>query len=100
MTGKLKFGQRVGYSKVLVRREGRPKIGDAAEWRHFWKREHTRKTIGIVIGFRTLTNGHTDIGGNYSGDEHFPAYIVASSLYRNPVRVKPEDLTIIEEQMR
>lgn len=53
--------------------------------------------VGIIVGKRTLTDGHFSYGysdepGDYRPTRHFTAYLVAYDLRRKPVFVLPEHI--------
>ena len=60
---------------------------------------------GIIIGKRTLSNGHHAWESEGYGEgywlnepaEHFTAYLIAFDLRRKPVHVLPEHITPLEE---
>lgn len=50
---------------------------------------------GLVIGHRTLSNGHMDFVGDhyaYRAVEWFPAYLIAFDMIHKPVLVLPENV--------
>lgn len=56
---------------------------------------------GVIVGWRTLSNGDVEYGGwdgttEFSPTEHFKAYLVAYDMRRKPVYVRPDDLEEIE----
>lgn len=53
---------------------------------------------GVIVGWRTLSDGRVDRGGYYEPSEytptrHFKAYLVAFDMREKPLYVLPEDLT-------
>lgn len=51
----------------------------------------------MIIGSRLISNGinHSgDYGIEYQAEEYIYVYLVAYDMLRNPVYVKPEDLTV------
>lgn len=53
---------------------------------------------GLIVGRRTLHNGHNEGGGYddpivFVSKHRFTAYLVAYAMHRVPVLVRPEDLT-------
>lgn len=96
----MKLGQKVKFSKVLVRK--RSTELDKRGFREYWRRWHESEiqpTEGIVTGVRNLRNGVVeyihDEGYDFMPTEKFNAYVVSFSLHRRPVFVLPEHLTIL-----
>lgn len=53
---------------------------------------------GIIIGIRTLSDGivtNGDYGMEFSGVNHYPAYLVAYDVRRQPVFVFPQDVDLL-----
>lgn len=104
------FGDEVKFINNLKRRRSDYKCSS----QRFWKPDvfrlkwvmidklHRQKpliTTGIIIGIRTLRDGHTVYvgydGGNEASficDKTFKAYLVAIDMKRNPVYVLPKDI--------
>ncbi len=91
----LKLGTKVHFdhSSILWREH----LADSMRrWtRTRWgKDQHT----GVIVGWRTLSNGKVTYGNDWDGSdefrptEHFKAYLVAYDMRRKPVYVLPEDL--------
>ena len=98
---KLQLGDKIEASASIV------KDHDDMKRRTYWPR--TESPIkGMIVGKRTLSDGHTEDGFKYDGpdnydyeppvyvaDRYFAAYLVAVNLYHKPVLVLEEDITEI-----
>jgi hypothetical protein len=99
------LGQRVRYAEHIQRRHSRPGEFDGPD--KIWSAEpypggRTKGGEGIIVGKRTLSNGHTQWMGEYGGTvysvaESFTAYVIAFDLRRKPVFVLPQHITALEE---
>ena len=59
------------------------------------------KTEGVVIGFRTLTNGENHIGEYgetyYCAKEHFKVALIVFNQFKNPIYVPLNSIELINE---
>ena len=63
-----------------------------------WARRRVR---GIYVGYRTLSNGVTTMGGYEEGsyytiEDPFECWLIVQGPRLNPVRVFPKDVTIVK----
>jgi hypothetical protein len=112
------LGQRVRFTHPITRRSVpirtitvTERLGDMT-----WERERSINRAwepnpfapereGLIIGKRTLSNGHHAWESEGYGEgfwlnepaEHFTAYLIAFDLRRKPVHVLPEHITVISE---
>jgi hypothetical protein len=85
----LKFGDKILFDTILERgfhwRKG-GRYDDKARW---WHEHEVPPAEGIVIGIRTLRNGHVEYINSWINpfytEEHVKAYLVAFSISLNPV---------------
>jgi hypothetical protein len=87
----VKLGDKVRFSHHLVRSYGKDRT---------WNR-HSRSGEGVVVGTRTLQNGHVVYGtwddpNYFVPEEPVPAVLVAFHLRKAPVYVPPEDVEKID----
>lgn len=103
------LGERITFTHSLHRRSGwgehfgtRPGHRKAWEPRPAsWLIRQAENLHGIVVGIRTLSNGHVTYGDWEDGghvyhadkDGSFTAYLVAYDVRRKPVYVLPEHCT-------
>lgn len=99
------LGQRVRFVQHLRRVWG---VGNMNGSPKLWEptpdlgERTTPPREGIIIGKRTLSNGHWTYGGYedpgyYTAKEHFTAYMVVTDLRSAPVHVLPHHITPLEE---
>jgi monoamine oxidase len=109
-----KLGQRVRFTRPMARRPvgGRNITVTEGLGDRTWERErfinrawepdpYAPEREGIIIGKRTLSNGHHYWESEGYGEgywinepaEHFTAYLIAFDLHRKPVHVLPEHIT-------
>lgn len=71
----------------------------ASDWDRVWTPYNTETKLGIVVGVRTLANGHVDYdpdeGHTWKHGEAVHAVLVAWNLHRKPVLVAVADLKIL-----
>jgi len=92
MKGDLKIGQKVKYSTELLRRR------NVYNGICHWQPSNVSLKVGYIIGKRTLRNGeHNWEERTFYFTDSVIAYQVAPSLYQRASMVRPEDLTIIED---
>ena len=105
------FGDKISFYNHLIRR-GSTDATNARYWksdifRYEWIKvngRHRQKpliTTGIIIGSRTLRDGHIVYESHDDGQEScfitdkiFKAYLVATDMKRNPVYVLPKDIIV------
>lgn len=93
------FGRVVEFTAVINRESEEPDLNDPRWWtrpiRRIWKR-HEMNGSGLVIGWRTLSEGKVanlgEDGSLYQPDRFFRALLVVQNERSNPVRVLPEDI--------
>jgi len=76
---KLELGDKVKCTRRYVRtKEG---------FHRKWIARTVHPVTGIVIGKRTLSDGHIDYDKEYRPAHYKTAYLVAFSMHRNPVLI-------------
>ena len=91
-----KFGDSVSVN-IILERSHKVKIRNGSKGGtfraqcKFWREKAIATRVGILIGYRNLSNGtrewEGDVGYIYSPDEHFRAALVVFSERENPVYV-------------
>ncbi len=65
----------------------------------YWRKKPL-ETTGVIIGFRTLTNGenHSDYCGEtyYCAKEHFKVALVVFNQFKNPVYVPLNSIKVMK----
>lgn len=100
------LGDRVLFDMCDVLGRGSDRLPSGHPARHgylkTWKKNpylrRTERTLGVIVGSRTLANGYaswpySDEPIVFYPEHHFTAYLVAWDLHRRPVYLLPEDLT-------
>jgi hypothetical protein len=94
----LELGAKV-MVKGVISRKGmhRPQDHNRGIWKYWERIEILRERKGILVGYRVLSNGIRDWGGEddgiiYTPKEHFKAVMVVFSLITNPVYCRLEDV--------
>lgn len=96
------IGQRVVFTHPLVRQSTWDKDSrrSGRTWQpHPYTPLAEQEQEGIIIGKRTLANGDCDpweeeVGVIFHPKEHFPAYLIATDLHRNPSTVRVENVKL------
>lgn len=91
------LGQRVRFTQVLQRMD--VKVGARARHERHWLSVE-RAGEGVLVGYRTQSNGYTEWWGPEEGSEWrqtgtVRCALVATNLYRNPERVPLEALEVV-----
>ena len=94
------LGEKVTAASTLTRRHEPP---NRRRWVRVadWRAEMglpVDPVPGVIVGWRTLSDGRVDFGGYYEPTEyrptrHFKVYLVAFDMREKPLYVLPEDLT-------
>lgn len=102
----LALGQRVKFTRHLHRRarteDGARRTVKRWEPEGYPGQPEPEWREGVVVGRRTLSNGHVTWGGwedpgEYQGVHYFRAYLIAYDLTRKPVLVLPEHMKGIDQ---
>lgn len=90
------LGEKVTAASTITRRHEPP---NRRRWvRVADMRAEIEPVSGVIVGWRTLSDGRFDDFGYYEPSEylptrHFKAYLVAFDMREKPLYVLPEDLT-------
>lgn len=94
----MRLGDRVRASAILQRRSKYDGTGWGKD--RFWKSKPMAPRNGVFIGWRTLSNGHTnyniDEPADYTPKEYFRTALVVFSERENPVYVPLDALEAID----
>ena len=103
MSGEFTLGQPVMFTNPLQRCVGEYERGrETKTWESTWGPEFGPALKGIIVGKRSLADGHRvylgeDEGLAFAPTARFPAYMVAFDMNRKPALVRPEHITPIVE---
>lgn len=109
-TKEYQFGDKIKFTNQLIRCGSDYKDSNERYWKSYvfrfkWvmiDKLHRQKpliTNGVIIGVRTLKDGHVIYEGVDNGyekvfitDKTFKSYLVATDMKRNPIYVSPKDI--------
>lgn len=104
-----KLGDKIIFNKFFERKTTRKPIGETSFIGRFkqWDIEHLKSPKeGLVIGYRTLSNGYTDfedgVGTIFEQTESFKAMLVVFSMFKKPILVPIENFnsTLVESNSK